>query len=630
MNGGPYVYYTDNTLRRDCGVVVSPKKALNMTMYEVNPIAVEATNDNFYGRSTLADLYLANTNKPDFLNTNHYPGIGVNMIWLQPIHPIGYDNRETDPETGLPYDPGSPYSVRDYWQVNPLLGNANSTDEAMTEFTNLVQAMDGIGVGVMLDGTFNHSAWDCEMGQGGVDLGFATNATQLIRDVRPQWFSKKGNYGQHASYYNNSADNDIAVAPDRFDFGKWNDVADFFFGTYDALVQGQTEEWQDEYLMERDKFDGFDQYTRELWDYFAYYPIYWLEKTGCPAGTPKNQSYKGIDGLRCDFAQGLPNQFWEYCINKTRSVKWDFIFMAESLDGYNNVNGSNRHGVGYRSARQFDVLNENVIFYWRDNFFSYPYEGTNGNANIPSNPQPLTQPTWQAFDDRRNAFDLVPLLLDLSCHDEVYPTDDPYRLMYAYAICAAMDGVPMMFYGQEAGAQNQAFTYPGVGSKDHNFAHYELNFGKTIPNFKRYNCMTNIWAPGHRDWNIQGIYGRINGARKNSPALRSQQNYFLARTDTSAYDSNITAIAKFQAAGVSAASQDVVFAFVNNNYWASTNRSATFFLNATIAQLVRHPADAQLQHRGPHVHEPDGVHLGHERYARIDPHRQRHLRLALG
>jgi len=94
--------------------------------------------------------------------------------------------------------------------------------------------------------------------------------------------------------------------------------------------------------------------------------------------------------------------------------------------------------------------------------------------------------------------------------------------------------------------------------------------------------MTNIWAPGHRDWNIQGIYGRINGARKNSPALRSQQNYFLARTDTSAYDSNITAIAKFQAAGVSAASQDVVFAFVNNNYWASTNRSATFFLNATI------------------------------------------------
>ena len=577
VNGGPYIYYADGGLRRACAVVVSPRKVLDLVMYEVNVLNVEATNDTFYGRSTFEDLYLANTDRPDYLNTNHYPAIGVNTIWLQPIHPIGYEGRETDPDTGQPYDPGSPYAVRDYWKVNPILGDPATEEQAMKEFTNFVARMDDINVNVMLDATFNHSAWDCVIGEVGVELfSWATNANDLIRDIRPQWYSRKGNYGEHASYYNSSADNDIAVAPDRYDFGKWNDVADFFFGRYDALVQGQSGGWRDYYLMERDHFEGHDTYTREIWEYFARYPLYWLEKTGHPAGTPKGESFRGIDGLRCDFAQGLPSEFWEYVINRTRSVKWDFIFMAESLDGYREVAGSKRHGIGYRSARQFDILNENMIFYWRDSFFSYPYQGP-GGANDPPNPQPYTYPTWQAFDNRRNAYDVIPLLLDLSCHDEVYPSDDPYRTLYAYAELAAMDGVPMLFYGQEAGALNNSDVYTNVPNHDHNFDHYELNFGKSIPHFKRYNCMSNVWA--HRDWNLQQIYGRINNARLDSRALRSRENYFLSRTDTAAYDPDIFAVAKYEAPGVSAASQEVVFVFVNNDFSASTNRWATFNLD---------------------------------------------------
>ncbi len=583
VNGTTY-YYTDSGLRRDCAVVVSPKKALQITMYELNPMFAEATNDNFYGRSTFADMYLANTNRPDIINSNHFPALGVNMIWLQPIHPIGSEGRQNDPATGLPYDPGSPYAVQNYWEVNSVLGDPSTRTEAMHEFTNFVQAMDNVGVGVMLDGTFNHSAWDCEIGQVGVDMGFATNASDLIRTARPQWYSKKNDYGSHATYYESGGNNDIAVAPDRIDFGKWSDAADFFFGKYDCLVQQPPTDtnrawdssWYNRYLFEEDRFEGHDSYTRELWQYFAYYPIYWLEKTGHPVGTPKSDSYKGIDGLRCDFAQGLPSPFWEYCINRTRSVKWDFLFMAESLDGYSTVGGSKRHGVGYRSSRHFDILNENMIFYWRDNYFSYPYEGPSGPHN-PSTPDPTTGPTATAFDDRRQAFDSVPVLLDLSCHDEVYPSDDAYRLVYAHAICAAMDGVPMLYYGQEAAAQNDNNVQSGVTSYDHNFTRYEVNFNKSIPNFKRYNCMTNIWA--HRDWNIQNLYGRINRARLNSPALMSQQNYFLNTTNTANKDPDICGIARFEAPGVSAASQDVVFVFVNNNYWGSTNRGATYFLN---------------------------------------------------
>ncbi|MFH0952855.1 MAG: alpha-amylase family glycosyl hydrolase [Verrucomicrobiota bacterium] len=587
VNHGAYVYYSDGGLRRDCAVVASPKKALDLVLYEMNPMTAEATSVDFYGRSTFRDLYTANTNRPDVFNTNSYGQLGVNMVWLQPIHPIGSDNKQTDPETLRDYDPGSPYAVRNYWTVSGVLGDPWTADgsEALAEFTNFVQSMDGAGVGVMLDGTFNHSAWDCEIGEVGVQMfPWATNAGNLIRDVRPQWYSRAGNYGTHATYYRTSSDTDMGVAPDRIDFGKWSDVADFFFGTYDALVQGQADDWRDQYLHEQDVFDGFaTNATRELWQYFSYYPIYWLEKTGHPQDTPKAESFKGIDGLRCDFAQGLPSLFWEYTINKTRSVKWDFIFMAESLDGYREVGGSKRHGLSYRSARHFDVLNENMVFYWRDNFFNY----YSWNGSTFTNDNAKTYPTWQAWDNRRNAYDAAPILLNLTSHDELYPNDDQWRVIYAYATVNAMDGAPMLFYGQEAGAQNDAGAYGSHAINPlNNFARYETNFGKAIPNFKRYNNLTNIWdGATNGPWKppMYNTYRRINWARQHSPALRSQNNYMLGNVSSSNWNPDMFVVAKFEQPGVSAASQDVVFVAVNNNYQSSeggtTNRIDTFIVN---------------------------------------------------
>ena len=571
-----YVYYTDGGLRRDCAVVVSPSKALQLTMYELNPMFAEATADDFFGRSTFRDMYLANTDKPDRINTNYFPSLGVNMVWLQPIHPIGTEGRQEDPLTGHDYDPGSPYAVKDYWQVSSVLGDPSTEEQAMKEFTNFVAQYDQVGVGVMLDGTFNHSAWDCEVGLKGVEMGVTNDAAALIRVVRPQWYSMKDNFHKHATHYESASQHDLATAPDRIDFGKWADAADFHFGVYDALVQegpfdtnnAWSSPWHRRYLREDDHFEGHDDYTREVWEYFAAYPTYWLEKTGHPAGTPKTESYKGIDGLRCDFAQGLPSAFWEYCINRTRKVKWDFIFMAESLDGFTEVDLSKRHGVGYRSARHFDILNENMVFYWRNDFFDYYKEDS---------PEPYTYFTQQALDARRKAYDASPILLNLTSHDEIYPSHDPWRVFYAHAEMAAVDGVPMLFYGQEAGAQNDFNVYFNGGeitNDYHNFAHYEVNFGKAIPNFKRYNAMTNIWT--HRNADLQAAYGRVNRARVDSPALQSQGLYFLNTKGSRGFDPDMFGVAKFEQPGVSAATQDVVFVFVNNNYWGPTYRWQTF------------------------------------------------------
>ncbi len=71
--------------------------------------------------------------------------MGVDIIWLMPIHPIGQANRKGSL--------GSPYAVRDYRAVNPELG-------AEAEFRAFVDEAHRLGLKVILDWVANHSAYD--------------------------------------------------------------------------------------------------------------------------------------------------------------------------------------------------------------------------------------------------------------------------------------------------------------------------------------------------------------------------------------------------------------------------------------------------------------------------------------
>jgi glycosidase len=71
--------------------------------------------------------------------------LGVNIIWLMPINPIGVKNRKGSL--------GSPYSVKDYYAINPEFGNLEA-------FKHLVNAIHDAGMYVILDWVANHTAWD--------------------------------------------------------------------------------------------------------------------------------------------------------------------------------------------------------------------------------------------------------------------------------------------------------------------------------------------------------------------------------------------------------------------------------------------------------------------------------------
>lgn len=110
---------------------------------------------------------------------SHLPRLkemGIDILWLMPIHPIGEKNRKGEL--------GSYYAVKDYLAVNPEFGT-------MDEFKALVNEIHEMGMYVILDWVANHTAWD----------------NQLIVD-HPEWYTR------------DSTGNVVTPVPD------WSDVAD--------------------------------------------------------------------------------------------------------------------------------------------------------------------------------------------------------------------------------------------------------------------------------------------------------------------------------------------------------------------------------------------------------------------
>jgi glycosidase len=84
--------------------------------------------------------------------------LGVDILWLMPIHPIGAVKRKGTL--------GSPYAVRDHLAVNPEFGT-------LAEFKHFVAAAHAQGLHVILDWVGNHTAWD-----------------HVLRTSHPEWYEQ--------------------------------------------------------------------------------------------------------------------------------------------------------------------------------------------------------------------------------------------------------------------------------------------------------------------------------------------------------------------------------------------------------------------------------------------------------
>lgn len=74
--------------------------------------------------------------------------MGVNCLWLMPIHKIGLEARKGEL--------GSPYSVYDYLSINPDYGNKET-------LRRLVDAVHSSGMRIIIDMVANHTSRDCPL-----------------------------------------------------------------------------------------------------------------------------------------------------------------------------------------------------------------------------------------------------------------------------------------------------------------------------------------------------------------------------------------------------------------------------------------------------------------------------------
>lgn len=110
---------------------VHPEWSYNASIYEVN--IRQFTNEGTFN---------------SFLN--HLPELkklGVDILWLMPINPIGEKNRKGTL--------GSYYSVKDYKAINPNFGSKE-------DFKTLVDSIHSLGMHVIIDWVANHTSWDHE------------------------------------------------------------------------------------------------------------------------------------------------------------------------------------------------------------------------------------------------------------------------------------------------------------------------------------------------------------------------------------------------------------------------------------------------------------------------------------
>jgi len=156
----------EKEIRKPVSVVQHPQWSKNVTIYELN----------------IRQFSEEGTFKAVEQRLDEIADLGVGLIWLMPIHPIGEKNRKGTL--------GSPYSVKDYLAVNPEYGTEQ-------DFRDLVHAIHAKGMYVIIDWVANHSAWD---------IG--------LTETHPEWFNRddQGNF----------------VPPNR----DWSDVIDL---NYDNL-----------------------------------------------------------------------------------------------------------------------------------------------------------------------------------------------------------------------------------------------------------------------------------------------------------------------------------------------------------------------------------------------------------
>lgn len=377
---------------------------------------------------------------------------------------------------------GSPYAIKDYYDIDPDL--AVNVKQRMKEFNALLKRTHQAGLKLVIDFVPNHVArqYNSDAHPKGVkDLGEDDDTTKAFdpnnnfyylegQTLHTNFDTERRAKQPYSEYPAKATGNDCFNAwPSRND---WYETVKLNYGI--DIMNGRQ-------------------------PHFSPTPSTWLKMTDILLFWCK----KGVDAFRCDMAEMVPAEFWEYAISKVRSKYPHVQFIAEVY----NPN-EYRHYI----ASGFDYLYDKVGLY--DTLRAIVTEGRSASC--------ITG-CWQAVDDIRQH-----MLNFLENHDEqriasAYFAGDARKALPALAVSCLMGSNPFMVYaGQEIG--EPGMDAEGFSGSDGRTTIFDYWNPQSLQKLTADNIETKLNAD---ETSLYNYYKKIISLARNQPALNDGVFYDL-------------------------------------------------------------------------------------------------------
>lgn len=450
--------------------------------------------------------------------------LGVTHVWYTGI--IEHATMTDYTEYGVAFDDpdivkgraGSPYAIKDYYDVSPDL--AVDVPNRMAEFEALVQRTHAANLKAIIDFVPNHVA------------------RTYASDAKPDGVSDFGSDDDTSVSFSPTNDfyylpGETIIMPEGYNAGGdgfSHPMKDGHFEEFPAKATGNNvfssrpslNDWSETVKLNYgvDVQDGNAAYfdpTPPVWLKMRDVLLYW-------AG-------KGVDGFRCDVAEMVPVEFWHWVITEVKSLHPEVLFIAEAYD-------PGQYG-DFLEYGKFDYLYDKVGL----------YDGL--KKLIRDEADATVESIRYVWKDESRGFSNR-MLRFLENHDEEriasrFFASDPWYAVPAMVVSSTLSAGPVMVYGgQEVGEPAEGDE--GFGGDD----------GRT--------SIFDYWGvPRHQEWmndgrfdggrlsdstrHLREFYARLLTVSRKHEAIREGRFYDLtsANAQSEGFDQKVCAYLRFTA-----------------------------------------------------------------------------------
>ena len=303
--------------------------------------------------------------------------LGTTHIWLTGVvhHALVGDYTHIGIPNDIPYlvkgRAGSPYAIKDYYNVNPDL--ADDPTKRLEEFVALVERIHQHGLKVIIDIVPNHVArcyHSISMPKGVQDFG-AQDKTQV-------GYSRDNNFYYNIGEFLSLPSTTIGYTPEDTALRQLSQSP---YKEYPAKWTGNSRssspaltDWYEtvklNYGVAPDGHKDFEALPPEmaLWDVGAHY-AFWQSKL-VPDTWKKFKEIVaywldfGVDGFRYDMAEMVPVEFWSYLNAFIKSRRPDAFLMAEiyNPESYRDYLYIGKMDALYNKVGLYDTLRDIICY----------------------------------------------------------------------------------------------------------------------------------------------------------------------------------------------------------------------------------------------------------------------------